>query len=335
MPKLLYLTARSQRHQQTAIQAAPDGISVVMLRQPDLNALLYEIRDADYLISERSGVVSQGMIQAAPKLRLIQRIGTLTFDMDLAAARTAGIPVCVMPIPGVLAVAEHMVWQMLALARQAHRVEAIAREAGKWGTVRRTDEDLFAYNWSQIQGPTTLWGKTVGIVGMGEIGVEVARRLRGFGCQILYHKRSPYPKAVETELGVTYAERERIYRESDILCSLLPYFPETDLSLNAQVFDQMKSSAFLVNCGSGSVIDEAALAVALQSRRLAGAALDTFEWEPLHPSNPLLPLARDPQYNVILTPHTAAVSDAKGREYEYENVRRILTGTEQLIYRIN
>jgi lactate dehydrogenase-like 2-hydroxyacid dehydrogenase len=181
-------------------------------------------------------------------------------------------------------------------------------------------------------------GATVGILGFGEIGVELARRLRPFlPAQLLYHKRRRLPQAVEQALGLTYASREEIIAEVDFLCSLLPYSPETDYLLDATAFACMKPDAFLVHCGSGSVIDEAALADAIRRGHLGGAALDTFEWEPIPPDNPLLPLARDPQFNVLLTPHTAAgarrtdEASAHPRRTDYLNIQRLLRG-EPLLY---
>ncbi len=108
--------------------------------------------------------------------------------------------------------------------------------------------------------------------------------------------------------------------------------------IDAAFLAQMKGGAFLVSCGSGSVIDEGALADAILGRRLAGAALDTFEWEPIRPDNPLLPLARDPSMNVLLTPHTAAGSrkPADGgvaRSEDYENIMRLLRG-EPIHYQV-
>ena len=251
------------------------------------------------------------LIEAGRRLSLIQRLGSQTFDIDMAAAAARAVAVCYWPLPGAITVAEHMLWQILALTRHAHEVEAVALAAGDWGVPRRTDENVFAFNWSRRTSPGTLWQRTVGILGFGEIGVEVARRLRGFDCPILYHKRNRLPALVEAELGIRYVDLPTILAESDVVCSLLPYFAETDHLLNGKAFAQMKPGAYLVHCGSGSVIDEAALAISLQSGHLGGAALDTFEWEPLTPDNPLLPLAADPQANLILTPHTAAVSDRR------------------------
>jgi phosphoglycerate dehydrogenase-like enzyme len=333
MYKTLFVTSRSPRHQQQALAAAPPTLAITMLYDPDRATILDEIRDARFLISERAGVVDRQMIERGRRLCLIQRLGSQTFDIDLAAAADGQIPVCYWPLPGVIAVAEHMLWQMLALARRAHEVEAIAQDAGYWRESHRTDENVFAFNWSRRTSPIALWGKTIGILGFGEIGVELARRLEGFESRILYHKRHRLPQPVEADLGIHYADWETLLASSDVLCNLLPYFPETDHVLDAAAFARMKRGAFLVHCGSGSVIDEAALATALRAGHLGGAALDTFEWEPLLADNPLLPLAHEPLANVILTPHTAALAEQRGRAAEYTNILRLLAG-EPLRYRV-
>ncbi|MDI9549503.1 MAG: NAD(P)-dependent oxidoreductase, partial [Chloroflexota bacterium] len=168
-------------------------------------------------------------------------------------------------------------------------------------------------------------------LGFGEIGVELARRLRGFApAAVLYHKRSRLPAPVEAELGITYATEQQTLAESDILCNLLPYKPETAQRLNAAALAVLRPGAHLVSCGSGGIIDEAALAAAIHSGHLAGAALDTFDWEPLPSDNPLVALARDPARNVLLTPHIAAGSGGGKRSDDYRNIRRILAGEEPL-----
>ena len=334
---VLFLTDRGQRHQQAALEAAPPELAVTIKRRPPKAEVLRLLPEFEFLISERAGVIDADMIAAGLRLRLIQRLGSLTHDIDLEAARAAGVPVAAWPVQVAIMVAEHMVLQLLVLAKREGEVAAIACEAADWGQpCRRTDEDTFAYDWSGRSGVRSLYGQTVGILGFGEIGAELARRLRGFcPARILYHKRSRLPEHAERELGLTHASREQVIAESDYLCMLLPYHPETDMLLDAGRLATMKRGACLVSCGSGSVIDEAALADALRERRLAGAALDTFEWEPIRADNPLLPLARDPAANVLLTPHTAAGSsrDAdseKTRLSDYANLMRVLRGEPPL-----
>ncbi|RMF04677.1 MAG: hypothetical protein D6768_02670 [Chloroflexi bacterium] len=321
--KTVFTTERGQRHQQAALSAAPDYLDITMLRQPDRETLLAHLADAEYFISERTGVVDAGMIGAAPNLKLILRLGSLTYDIDTDAARAAGVIVCRWPVGTVIRVAEHLVMQMLALGKKLREVERIALDATPyWGESKRTDEDTFAYNWSGRNDVEGLWQKTIGILGFGEIGVELARRLAGWDVTVLYNKRRRLPNTVERELGLTYAQLPALYAQSDFLVNLLPYFPETDMFINAASFAQMKTGVCLVSCGSGSVIDEAELAHAVKSGKVGGAALDTFEWEPLKPDNPLIALAKQ-NYNVLLTPHTAAGATAAAANERFADFTNI------------
>lgn len=337
--QVLFLTERSEHHQQAVLAAAPPMLAVTMLRTPEREAVLARLPEVDFLISERAGVIDQEMIAAAPKLQLIQRLGSLTYDIDVTAAHQRGIPVCAWPIEGCILVAEHLLMQMLALAKRLPEVKAITEAAADWGRLpRRTDENTFAYNWSKRTDIGGIYRQTVGILGFGEIGAELARCLRGFRPQqVLYYKRRRLPATVEAELGITYSSEEAILSQSDFLCSLLPFSPATELYLNMALFDRMKPGAFLVSCGSGSTIHEADLVVALQRGHLSGAALDTYEWEPLPATNPLVSLARDPAMNVLLTPHTAAGARRKGqgggRSDDYSNLLRWLA-KEPLLYQV-
>ena len=340
MPKqhpVLFLTDRGQYHQSVVLAAAPPELAVTMMRRPPKVEVIKALPAYEFLISERSGTVDADMIAAGRSLRLIQRLGSLTYDIDLEAARAAGTPVAAWPVETAIMVAEHMLTQMLVLAKRLGDVAAVASEAGDWDRPSlRTDEDTFAYDWSRRSGVRPLYEQTVGILGFGEIGAELARRLRGFcPSAVLYHKRSRLPDHAERELGISYAPLEQVVAESDTLCMLLPYYSATDMLLDAGLLSTMKAGSFLVSCGSGSVIDEAALANAVRVGHLAGAALDTFEYEPIRPDNPLLPLARDPNSNVLLTPHTAAGSSAdadsdRTRKGDYTNLVRVLRGQAPL-----
>lgn len=335
--RVLFLTDRGQFHQQTVLDAAPPELAVTMMRRPPKEEVLRSLPEVEFLISERSGNIDAGMIAAGQNLRLIQRLGSLTYDIDLGVARAAGVPVAAWPVQTAIMVAEHMAMQMLVLTKRTGEVAAVAGEARDWGQPsRRTDEDTFAYDWSRRSGVRSLYGQTVGILGFGEIGAELARRLRGFvPSRVLYHKRTRLSEHAEQDLGIAHVPREQLIAESDYLCNLLPFYPETDMLIDAGFLAGMKQGAYLASCGSGSVIDEEALAAAIRDGHLAGAALDTFEWEPIRPDNPLLPLARDSNRNVLLTPHTAAGSSAdadsdRTRKGDYTNLVRVLRGQPPL-----
>jgi phosphoglycerate dehydrogenase-like enzyme len=313
-PRLLFLTDRGERHQKIALRGAPPQVETLLRRRPDAAEMAALLPTVAMLVSERNQPVTAAMVAAAENLHLIVRLGSLSHDIAVAEAKARGVRVSVQPVTGCIYAAEHLVMMTLAVLKRLGRSLHAARTAmnGDPSAVgaRRTDEDTFAYNWPGYADLRGLTGKTVAILGMGEIGVELARRLKGFAPgAVLYHKRTPYPEPVERELGVASADRETCLARADVLVCLLPYGPETDLSLGAAAFGRMKRGAALVHGGSGSVLDEGALLAALRSGRLSGAALDTYEWEPLAPEHPLAAYARDPASNLLLTPHVAGAEE--------------------------
>ncbi len=276
------------------------------------------------------------MIAAAPKLRLVQRLGIQTWDIDQAAARAAGVAVCSQPIQGCVMVAEHMLLQILGVLKRVREGMKVTADAADWGrAAHRTDEDHFAYNWSKRGEIGTLSGATVGILGFGEVGLELTMRLRGFDCRLLYNKRRRLPSHIEERYGLRFAVPDELAEQSDIVCSLLPYQGPKE-PLEAAFFARMKRGAYVVHCGSGAVVEEGALLAALRNGHLAGAALDTYTYEPLRPNDPLVELARDPTSNLILTPHVAGggvTPGARGRVEDYDNIMAMLNG-ETLQHRV-
>jgi phosphoglycerate dehydrogenase-like enzyme len=328
--KTLFITHRGERHQRDVLAAAPPELEIIMRRSPSKAGIMALLTGVEFLITERSGEMDADIISAGKDLRLIQRLGSQTWDIDLDAAQRAGIAVCCWPVYSTIMVAEHMLLQILALAKRLREMIAITNDADNWGQEpRRSDEDTFAYNWSKRVDVRGIFGSTVGIVGFGEIGIELSRRLRPFECTVLYNKRSPLPTAAEADLNIHYAALNELLMRSDIVCMLLPYFPETDGIVNDDFLGRMKPGAMLVSCGGSAILDEAAIARAYASGHLYGAATDTFEWEPVHPDSPLLPVARPLDANIVLTPHTAAgtmpVGQA-GRNQDYTNLLNMIHG---------
>ncbi len=317
-----------------------------MRRFPTRDEIIGLIADDDALITERNGAIDGDIIAAGKNLKLIQRIGSLYYDIDLAAARQRQIAVAVRPIRSVIAVAEQMMMEMLDVLRRVMPLQQVVRmppETFKLSaplkpgdapteqpfTPRRTNEDVFAFNWSRQTKVGLLYRKTVGILGFGEIGAELSRRLANWECRIVYSKRARLPPETEQQLGISYRGQEDLLRESDIVVCLLPYFPETDQWLNAARIGMMKRGAILCEAGSGSVVDESAVADAIRSGHLAGAAFDTYEWEPLKQDNPLLALANsDPTANIVLTPHIGSCNDIPRSEFPefYTNAVHAMNG---------
>jgi len=323
--KTIFTTERSKVHQQHALNAAPDILDVTMLHNPAKSELIDTLKGAEFLISERRGVIDSDILNHVDTLKLIVRLGSMAHDIDLEIAKDRGVIVCQQPDEMVIRVAEHCIMQMLAVSKKLNEVQQIALEANhKWGESKRTDANTFAYNWSRRDGIGQLYRRTIGIVGFGEIGTEMAKRLYGWRCTLLYNKRQQLPRHVEDDLNLQYADKSTLFQQSDIIVNLLPYSAATDMSIDAVSFAQMKSGSLLVSVGSGSVIDEHALADAVESGQIAGVALDTYECEPIQSDNPLRQLALR-GYNILLTPHTAAVGDAPtDRADDYANILRYL-----------
>jgi len=336
--RTLFFTDRGLQHQQWALQGAPPELDIVMRRAPSREEIMALLPEAEFLISERSGVIDAEMIAAGKKLRLIQRLGVQPWDIDVDAARQAGIPVCYLPIQTCALVAEHVVLQILGLIKRVRELMVVSESANDGGLApRRCDEDYFAYNWSRRENITGLMGKTIGILGFGEIGVELATRLQGFDCSLVYQKRKRLPAKAEAQFKLSYAATHaEVAARSDVVVALLPLRPETDQCLNTSFFSQMRPGAHFIHSGGSGTVNEEDLADALRSGHLGGAAVDGFTWEPNPPDNVLTALAQDPMCNLILTPHVAAGAvSASGalRAGDYANITALLAGRD-LRYRL-
>lgn len=337
LQQVLWLTERSPRHQQRARDVAPPELAITMLRHPTPAELAPYLLTTEILISERRGIIDADLLAQMPTLRFILRLGATAYDIDLDATRTRNIPVARQPDLGNLLVAEHCLMMMLALSKRLHQAQIAAQNQAGNRPAQRTDENTFAYNWASMAGVDSLYGKTVGILGMGDIGIELVRRVRPFLPQaMLYHKRSRLPQEVEHDLAIQYVELDGCYQRADILVCLLPFTSATDSLVDAQAIAQMKKGALLIQAGSGSTIDEQALAEAIQAGQLGGVALDTFEYEPLTRDHLLLALAQNPAHNIILTPHIAGGTTAhtQNRGYEFAEIKRFRLG-EPLQLRID
>jgi len=263
------------------------GLSTVLTTKDTIGA---ELADADALIVRSATRVSKELLEKAPKLRAVGRAGVGVDNIDLAEATKRGVLVMSTPGGNAVSVAEHTFALMLALARQVPKVDAGLREG----------------RWEKSSSGTELRGKTLGLIGLGRIGGEVARRAEAFDMKVVAF--DPYISEVAAkELQVELVNLERLLAESDFISLHTALSPATQNMINAKSIEKMKKSARIVNAARGELIDEAALAEALKNGRLAGAALDVFVEEP--PKNsPLIGLP-----NVIATPHIAG-STAEAQE---------------------
>ena len=266
--------------------------AVNLLREPgwtvvtpdQLNGNLpQELETADALLVRSAVQVNAGLLTHATKLRVIGRAGVGVDNIELEPATRKGIAVMNTPGANAVAVAEHTIGLMLSMARFLPRANQ-QMHAGKWEK-------------KSLQG-TELRGKTLGIVGLGKIGMEVAKRARVFGMEIVGH--DPFVSAtLAKENGIRLASLDEVYAASDYLSLHVGLTPQTENMINAEALKKIKKGARLVNCARGELIDEAALVKALEEGHVAGAALDVFAKEPLKDS----PLEK--MDNVVLTPHIA------------------------------
>ena len=233
----------------------------------------------------------------------------MLYDIDLQAAKNSGVSVCYLPIQMTVMVSEHILTQMLLLTKHIREAMHVITLDKDWGMQpQKCDEDTFVINFTGRKTIGTLYKATVGIIGFGEIGGELARRLKGFDCKVLYHKRTRLSEFAEKDLSITYATQDQLLKQSDFVVMLLPFMPETEAMVNQEFIKKMKPGACLVSCGASGLFNEEDVAKALASGYLGGVATDTFAWEPINQDSPLLDLARDPEANIMLTPHTASGS---------------------------
>lgn len=247
------------------------------------------IAQADYAISGQVAVSGE-VLRAARKLKLLHKWGVGYDNLDIATAKELGIKVARTTGSNAVPVAEFALGLTLSALRFIGYGHAELKK-GNWAT-------------GKLPGDTyMLSGKTVGIIGFGAIGQSFARLLKGFGCTILYNKRTPLPAEEEAALGARHASVAEILEKADVVSLHCPLTPETTNLIDAAALKAMKATAVLVNVARGGVVNEADLAAALRAREIAGAAMDVYSIEPLPPGSELLTLD-----NLVVTPHLAAMA---------------------------
>jgi D-3-phosphoglycerate dehydrogenase len=256
------------------------GWNVVLTTKETLNT---EIADADALIVRSATKVTAELLELAPKLRAVGRAGVGVDNIDLEAATKRGVLVMSTPGGNSVSVAEHTFALLLSLARRVPQLDKAIHE-GRWEK-------------SSAAG-TEVRGKTLGLIGLGRIGSEVAVRAQAFDMRVLAY--DPYiSEAAAREVSVELVPLEKLLAESDFVSLHTALSPATQNLINDATIEKMKTGARIINAARGELIDESSLAAALKSGKLAGAALDVFAEEP--PKNsPLVGLS-----NVIATPHVA------------------------------
>ena len=263
---------------------------------------LADLAAADAIVMGRVMGIDAAALDLAPRARVIALHTSGTDNVDLAAANARGI--FITNVKGVNAeqCAEFSFGLMLALVRQIRRGD-IAIRAGRWA--------------ADTQGSMDVWGATYGMIGLGQIGRAAARRAKAFGMRLICHTRTPDP-VIAAELGITYLTLNEVMAQSDVVNVFAALNPSTRHIVGAREIGLMQPHAYFVNIARGELVDEVALAEALAKGRIAGAALDVFEHEPLTQS-PLFALD-----NVIVTPHQAGLTHRAKSDAAVTAVRNAL-----------
>lgn len=266
------------------INELKDVAEVVVQTDITNEELIKSIGDFDAIMVRSRTKITREVIEAASRLKIIARAGVGVDNIDVEAATRRGIMVVNAPESASITVAEHTIGIILSLARKISIADKSIKE-GKWGK-------------NKFMG-TQLAGKTLGIVGMGRIGSQVAIRCKAFAMEILVY--DPYiSEDTASKLGVTMVDLDTLLKDADIITIHVPFTPETKHLIAQREFEIMKKNAFIINCARGGIINEHDLYDALSQGKIGGAGLDVFEKEP--PEGNLL-LSLD---NLVATPHIGA-----------------------------
>ena len=294
----------------------PEGFALVRMAPNASSAeIAAAMREAEYLFGFPRFLPDEAYADAR-RLKLVQVLSAGYDFLNIEGARKARVPICSNGGANSVAVAEHAIMLMLAVYRKLIAFHQNVVN-GRWHRGIPRTVDIFE-----------LEGKTVGLVGLGNIGRQVARRIKAFDTNVIYYDAFRLSPEDETKLGVTYVPFDALLRTADVVSLHVPLNDSTRRMIGADEFARMKPKAILINTCRGEVVDERALIDALEHGRILAAGLDTQEKEPADPANPLLKLP-----NVTLTPHSAGPTvDSYRKRFGngYANIARVARGETPL-----
>ena len=309
--KVVFLTGLKEALIEEVVSYSPPDYEVVVLDKSSTEEQrINEVRDADFLLCYGQDP-SDEVIKSLEKCRLVQLLAAGYDRMNLDLLAELEIPCANNGGANSWAVADQAVLLMLAIYKQLLASDNSTRE-GRWA------EPITGQNTFEMA------EKKVGILGIGNIGRQVAKRVQGFDAKVQYFDLYPLDDRTAEELNVTYVSLEELFSTSDIISCHTPLTNDTKHIVNSNTLSLMKPTAILINTSRGPVVDEEALISALQSGVIAAAGLDVFEKEPVSPDNPLLKMD-----NVVATPHMAGTTWdtwARRANFGFENMERIRNG---------
>ena len=309
--KVVFLTGLKEALIEEVVSYSPPDYEVVVLDKSSTEEQrINEVRDAEFLLCYGQDP-SDEVIKSLEKCRLVQLLAAGYDRMNLDLLAELEIPCANNGGANSWAVADQAVLLMLAIYKQLLASDNSTRE-GRWA------EPITGQNTFEMA------DKKVGILGIGNIGRQVAKRVQGFDAKVQYFDLYPLDERTAEELNVTYVSLDELFSTSDIISCHTPLTNDTKHIVNSNTLSLMKPTAILINTSRGPVVDEEALISALQSGVIAAAGLDVFEKEPVSPDNPLLKMD-----NVVATPHMAGTTWdtwARRANFGFENMERIRNG---------
>ena len=304
----------------------PADIKGVVCEQEDkLEELL---KDADFLVVERPSITREMLRKCRGRLKLVQKFGSDCREIDIVAAKEMGIPVAMLLRVSTISVAEHVILLILSLARnivKAHQA-AVARRDAKDGS-KSEGPPKALFNWGRVPNIQRIHGKTLGLIGFGENGQQVAWRAHALGMKINYYQRNRVDKEIEKKVDARYIPTlSELMERSDFVSVHVPYGPPTEKIITYEVLSHMKPSAYFINTSRGGLVDEKGLYRILAEKKITAAALDVYRWEPVPTDSPLLGLD-----TIVWSTHNAGGAPEFMLEESrdvLQNIGRVLGGEE-------
>jgi phosphoglycerate dehydrogenase-like enzyme len=306
--------------------APPSGLTIAY-RRPDDPGLAGLIRDTRALVIPAVGGKLPGSLFEGSQVKLVQVTGAGVDRVDEPAMKRLGISVANVPGGSNSAVAEYAVGCAIVLLRRL-----------AWSDMEIRNANYVSFRGRMVADNLPgLEGLTVGVVGMGTVGLAVAEAFHRFGCHVVYHDPAPRDAQAAAKLGARSLSLDDLLRASDIVTLHVPMLPQTRVMIGARQLDLMKPGAVLIQASRGGVVNEVALAAHLNSGRLGGAAVDVYAVEPPDTDNPLFALEGEAAHRVLFTPHVAGVTrQASATLFRdaWANVERVLVKGEAPLNRV-
>jgi len=282
--------------------------------------LINKIKDMDGLICHPYDTIDKKVIKNAKNLKVISTFSVGFDHIDIDFAKSLGIKIGYTPEVLTNATAELTIGLILDILRRISEGDRIIRNK-KWNVI------FGAYDYTG----TEVSGKTIGIIGMGRIGREVAKKANGLGMNVIYHNRKPVSKSIERKLKAKYVSESVLYKKSDVISLHVPYNNDTHHLMNSKIFKKMKKTSFLINTSRGKIVNEKQLVTALKTKEIQGAGMDVYESEPVHRNSLLLKLE-----NVVLAPHVGSSTNETRQKMSDITVKNLVFALEgkKLLYSV-